>query len=493
MTNRPLFSGVPARAILALILAFGFCIRAATFHSPLFDHHGWRQTDTASIARAFAEERYSILYPQVLWRGASPTGYVETGLELHAFLVASIAKLSHFKAEIGRLLSSVWFIASCALVFVFTRRRYGAGPGLFAAYLYAFGFPLMLFMERAFMNEALLVCLSLTAIVAAQRYLGSGKEAGADPGGMRTWTAFAIVLGATALVGAIKFPYLIVLAPIAGLFIERDGARAFGRWDLWAVALFSIGMAALWYRHAHQLGMESGLTFGTTDKAFSRELVFSTHLYRMVALRTIRDIIGPFGLIGIVTGAYLAWRHRRWCEGLALVSFPLYVILVAGGNVRHNYYQIAIVPMAAPLAAMGLLHVIDRVPRLRRAYSTAVATILILVAVSTTVRLASFHSWFEVPVSDVLLCSALPEHLSSPADRVAVVGTGDPRFLFCLNRKGWLLDNLDASQAGLERAWREGARVALVFPQHLDALAGFLSAHADPIDVPGDVRAYRLR
>src|SRR5262245_9041831 len=158
-------------ALLALILTIGFCVRAATFQIPLFDMHGWRQADTAAIARAFATERYNILYPQVDWRGDAPTGYVETGLELQAFLVASIAKLSTFKVEIGRVLSALEFLLSCYLVWIFTRRRYGLRAGLFAAYLYAFGFPLMLFMERAFMNEALLVCLSLVSLVSAQRYL----------------------------------------------------------------------------------------------------------------------------------------------------------------------------------------------------------------------------------------------------------------------------------------------------------------------------------
>jgi hypothetical protein len=73
------------------------------------------------------------------------------------------------------------------------------------------------------------------------------------------------------------------------------------------------------------------------------------------------------------------------------------------------------------------------------------------------------------------------------------VGSGDPRFLFCLNRKGWLLDNVEANEGRLQTAWQEGARVALVFPRYADAVSGFLRDHAEPIDVPGDIRAYTLR
>ena len=57
------------RLILAFLLLFGFCARAATFKSPLLDHHSWRQADTAAIARNFAREQFNIFYPQVDWRG----------------------------------------------------------------------------------------------------------------------------------------------------------------------------------------------------------------------------------------------------------------------------------------------------------------------------------------------------------------------------------------------------------------------------------------
>ena len=409
MGDDPLFSRLSPRAALALILTFGFCVRVATFQSPILDHHAWRQADTAAISRAFVNERYNILYPQVDWRGAADTGYVETGLELHAFLVATIAKLSGFKPEIGRLLSSIFFLLSCRLVWAFTRRRYGAGPGLLAAYLYAFGFPLMLFMERAFMNEALLVCLSLASLVSAQRYLDDAPDAAGRRDFRARGLALAWLFLSTALAGAVKFPYLIVLAPVCGLFIERYGRGALTRPEPWAVSVFAIGMAALWYQHAHLLGQQSGLSFGTFDKTFRADLVLSERFYRMVGQRIFRDILGPIGLLGMVSGAAYAWRHRRWCEGLGLLAFLAYVFLVAQGNLSHDYYQLAMMPVAATLVAIGLLDIIDHAPPLRRAYATSVTTLLILVALATTIRSASFHSWYTVPRDEQSVCELVPK------------------------------------------------------------------------------------
>ena len=82
--------------IVGFVLLFGFCARAATYKSPLLDHHAWRQSDTASIARNFYRDRLNVLYPQIDQRGSQEFGYVETGLELFAFIVALLAKLVGF-------------------------------------------------------------------------------------------------------------------------------------------------------------------------------------------------------------------------------------------------------------------------------------------------------------------------------------------------------------------------------------------------------------
>jgi hypothetical protein len=53
----------PVRFAVFWILLFGFCVRAQTVRTPLFDHHNWRQADTAQIARNFWRERFNPLFP----------------------------------------------------------------------------------------------------------------------------------------------------------------------------------------------------------------------------------------------------------------------------------------------------------------------------------------------------------------------------------------------------------------------------------------------
>jgi hypothetical protein len=69
--------------------AVGLVLRLHGIHAPLLDHPGWRQGDTAAIARNFALIRYNIFFPQVEYNGAPPN-YVELELQIVPFLAATI-------------------------------------------------------------------------------------------------------------------------------------------------------------------------------------------------------------------------------------------------------------------------------------------------------------------------------------------------------------------------------------------------------------------
>jgi 4-amino-4-deoxy-L-arabinose transferase-like glycosyltransferase len=438
-------------SLLGLVVLFGLFARAASYKAPLLDHHAWRQADTASIARNFARERFNPLYPQVDWRGARAEGYVETGFEAFAFIVAGVSKLTGFRTEIGRLLSALLFVASGLMVWRLARRRYGDEAGLVAAFCHAFAFPLLLFIERAFMNESMLICLSLASLLAAQRYLECGSKG-----------ALAALVAATSLIAVIKVPYLIVWAPIAGLFVERDGLRAFRRWELALIGAVNLGVAFAWYWHAHQLGAASGLSFGLTDKLFDAGTVLSLDFPLTLLDRMVRDILEPIGLVAVAVGGWHAVRQRRHCETFGLLGFAAYLVIVGVGNRHHDYYQLALMPVASLLAAPGMIVLSHRFGcgvEVRR--ERALVLLLGAAALCTFVRLASAHSWFEYSPDDVTMCAAIGRE-TAPEDRVVFVGDNNPQLLHCADRKGWLLSSAESTEARVREALEGGARVVVL-------------------------------
>ena len=445
---------VHVRLALLAILTVGLAARAATYRSPLFDFHSWRQADTATIARNFATERFNPLYPQVDSRGAQAHGFVETGFELHAFAVAALSKAFGFSTELGRLLNVALFPIAALLLFGFVRLRYGDLTAVTAAFIYSVGLPLTLFIDRAFMNESVLTLLSITCLWAAQSYCSRAR--GRD---------LVLLVIASALIAVVKPTYLIVCAPVAGLFLERFGKAALLRWELWLTAIVVVVCGLLWFRHARNISELTGLSFGLSDKLLDSEILLSLEYPFKIARRLVKDVIGLVGTFFVPVGLAIALRRGKLAELLGVLSFAAYLIVVTVGNFHHNYYQLPIVPVATVLTALGIVGAVTaRSQRNRwwRENSVRVyAAVLWVAAISTFVRSVSAHNWYEIDRGRLRLCDDL-RPLLTDSDRLVFVNDQSPDMLFCLNRKGWLLNEHESSAQNLRRIGEAGGSVVVV-------------------------------
>ncbi|MDP9104520.1 MAG: glycosyltransferase family 39 protein, partial [Candidatus Eremiobacteraeota bacterium] len=105
---------------VAAFTAIGALLRCKGIHDPIFDHPGWRQGDTAAIARNFAQLQYNIFFPQTDYNGPPPN-YVELELQIVPFLAATAYKLVGVHEVIGRLISLAFGIATIPVVAAFSR------------------------------------------------------------------------------------------------------------------------------------------------------------------------------------------------------------------------------------------------------------------------------------------------------------------------------------------------------------------------------------
>jgi hypothetical protein len=457
------------RLLFLFLVVLGFLTRASLTKSPLLDHHGWRQADTASIARNFFRDEFNILHPQVDWRGTLSKGYVATGLELHAYLVAALAFVIGFRVSHGRLLSCVWFLVSATLLHRFLRDRYGGMTALAGTGAYVFGFPLVMYMDRTFMNEPLLLMLTFLSYRAAQRHVATDA-----------WSSYGAMAVATTLLAVIKAPYLVVWGGVLGLFAERFGWRTFRLWRVLAVVGVNLVAVATWYSYAHTLGNHTGLSFGLDDKLYDPAVVWSLNFWVVLIQRLGKDVLGPVGLIALVWGAVVAIRSHRRFEPAALGGAVVYFVAVAKGNLVHDYYQLPIVPVGAVLVALGLVAIATKAGRGDVNREAAVLTAaMLMMAASTFLR--TYNSWYGYAWEKTQVC-AEGGRLMMPADRLLLIGDGNPELMFCLDRPGWLSapESLDAARLDTLRG--QGASVVLI-PSTLEnpAVLEWLAAHARPL------------
>jgi hypothetical protein len=440
--------------VLTLLLVVGFLARGSTFASPLLDLHSWRQGDTASISRNFVRDGLNPLQPRVDHIGPGGSSRALTGLELHAWLVALASALrGTFEPEVGRLLSSIYFAVSALLLWSLAVRRYGEGAALAGTIVYAFGFPLLFFFERAFTNEALLVLLSLASLHQAQRYV-EGRRRLALAG-----TGVSLVL-----IAVIKPTYLIVLAPVAGMFVERRGWRGLLAWELLAGSVVSVAAVGLWFSQAHAAVGPSGVSFGLVDKLTDWSIVTSSRYWFVIGRRLLKDVLGPLGLVAYVVGIVAATRNGRRMEVFGCAGVLVYLIVVAVGNAVHNYYQLAVMPAAAPTIALGVWTLVAGRVRPDDAVARTWARLALVatIAISTSLmRFSGSHSWFAVDWTKEHACHELPK-VVAPGETLVFAGYNSPDILFCSDRRGWLLAPHESTAEAIAAARQRGAAVLVV-------------------------------
>jgi hypothetical protein len=416
------------RWVLLFSITLGFMARMATFQVPLFDHHSWRQADGATIARNFYREGLHPLRPSIDGRGEAADGTVATGLELHALIFAAVSRLTGYSDMVGRVVSALCFPLSALLLWSFCRRRYGEDAGLIAAFVYSLGLPLVVYAERSVWNEPVLLLLSMAALASAEAYGVSARPV----------RLLALVLSLS-LLGAVKPQWLIMLAPVLGLWLERHGWRVLARWETWLVVIVPCAAAGFFLWNMHEIAQRTQLTFGAADKLFQREdMIF--HYVFVITRRMVRDIFGPIGVAALIVGLVRLVKQGRRAEIAAVLACLVYLVAVSHGNRRHDYYQLALVPACMMAIPTGILAIAQWArQRLPDAWTVQriTVTLLWLMLLSCFIRSVSFHSWYEVDQDKLRFCSILRPQLA-PGELVVFADYTSPDLLYCLDRRGWL-------------------------------------------------------
>lgn len=231
-----------AVAILFLALA----LRLYRIDAPFVDAHSWRQVTNADIARLWAEGPIDFFYPSVSWGG--PDGRVGLEFPLLQWLIALAWRLVGISNAAARLVTVAFSLVTVWLTYRLGARLFGTPAGRAAAFLMAVS-PSLVYFGRAPLSDTPMLTFSVAAVLGYVAYAQTGRR------------SFAL-LGAVslALAGLVKVPAVLVFGPVIWVGILSRGRHVWR--DPWYVAapLGALGAIALWYLHADQIYLETGLT-----------------------------------------------------------------------------------------------------------------------------------------------------------------------------------------------------------------------------------------
>ncbi|GAC1584497.1 MAG: glycosyltransferase family 39 protein [Candidatus Velthaea sp.] len=441
---------------LAAIVAFGALLRLKGIHSPLLDHPGWRQGDTAAIARNFATLQYNIFYPQTDYNGPPPN-YVELELQIVPFLAATLYKIFGVHEIFGRLISLLFGLGTILVVGMFARRLFRSSlAGLAAAAIYAV-LPGSVYYAHTFMPDTAMVFFLTAAIYASARYFYDEDE--------RSWRGFAAASLLLMMAFLAKPVALVAIFPVAAASIARFGLLGTLRrpqtYALLAVAFIPLAIYgkivsahAEWHwasgimqKHvipSLRAALTSGPAFAAKFANFRLGLGMLWHI-----------MLGPIGFLLLVAGLLVPMRRREASIVYAWLSGALVYIFVVVTVERVDYYTYLVLPLAA-LAGGNL---VSRLWLWARPYPQRSGALilagLLFAALGYTARsiVAPYYAYSK---ANFAAAKALDATLDKNA--LIVMGHYDPSILYYINRKGWEEDPYLWTPFDEQSAIRKGAR-----------------------------------
>jgi hypothetical protein len=134
-------------------------------------------------------------------------------------------------------------------------------------------------------------------------------------------------------------------------------------------------------------------------------------------------ILGYWGLVPLGFGLVT----RDWVARLWLAGALLYLIIVATGNVQHDYYQILLLPVISIYVARGFVYLF------RQSFLLSFISFVFMIAFSWfTIRT---YYWINHP--EIVEAGREADKLLPPDARVIASYNGDTTFLYQTNRQGW--------------------------------------------------------
>ena len=430
--------------LLSAILVAAFIARLYRFDNPIADWHSWRQVDTSAVSRNFVKQGFDVLRPRYddiskIQTGVpNPEGYrfvefpIYNALQAGAYIVFDYFTLE----EWGRLVTILFSLSGVAFLYLIVRRKSDSVVALLAAFFYAF-LPYSIYFGRTILPDPAMTATILGGIYFFDLWVEESIKYKVFSIKYLLFFALAVVFTASAL---LLKPFAVFFTlPMIYLVYEKFGFWFVKKWQLWLFLCLSVLPLIVWrsWIQNYPEGIPASSWLFNGDSIRFKGAFF----YWIFADRIGRLILGYWGLAIFVIGilANSKKQHLKK-QGLFFYSFLLssflYLVVVAKGNVQHDYYQILIVPSLALFLGLGarmlfyppkefILPIVGR-------GMLAVCTVFTFLFGWYFVR-----DFFNINNSAIVEAGDIANaKLPQDAKVIAPYG-GDTTLLYYVNRKGW--------------------------------------------------------
>jgi uncharacterized membrane protein len=427
---------------LGFVLLVGFLFRLYRIDNPVLDWHAFRQADTASVTARYVEEGIDLLRPRYhdlsnIQSGQdNPEGYrmVEFPI-INAFIAIIVRALPQLDLVITSRFMAVLFSIGTALSLYWLVKQLSSHPlALLSTTFFCF-LPFSIFYGRVVLPEPFYLFFSTFSLATFTAYLSTQKKV--------HWLLATISLALALLLK----PFALFLAPVYLTLILIQNKTALRHLSTYLSPFLACIPLFLWRNWIANFpeGIPDSLWLYNSDK-----IRFRPAWFRWLFWERISKLIGGY-LAPVLLLSNLLARDKLLSLVVSWwISIILFFSVIATGNVRHDYYQVLIIPALSLSLARGVLLL---QPVLQKLISTRVNSpkkISVIVLTSLCLLMSIFswlqlHGYYNVNHWEYQRAGQTAD-LLLPPDALVIAPTygGDTMLLFQTKRFGWPLGyNID--------------------------------------------------
>lgn len=423
-------------AFLLGILITGFILRLYRFDNPIADWHSWRQADTSSVSREFAENGFDILHPKFHDLSNVPSGIDNPkGYRFVEFPIYNIFQAVFFVAfhfftleEWGRLITIFSSLSSSVFIFLILRKHQGEFAGLLGAFFFAV-LPYNVFYGRTILPDP-----STAAAILAGIYFFDEWTEKAQKTNFKSLLFFTLSIVFTAAAFLLKPFALFFTLPMIFLAFNRFEKKVFLNPYLWVFAILTVLPFASWRIWMMQFpeGIPvSSWLFNEGNIRFK-----GAYFNWIFAERVGKLILGYFGIGILICGFLTKIKKDSVFIYAFLLSSLIYLVVIARGNVQHDYYQILIMPTICIFLGLGG----DFLMNPARQFSFRFTGHLVFAVCAFLAFLFSWYhirDYFNINNQSIITAGRAVDRITPKDAQVIANYEGDTTFLYQTRRKGW--------------------------------------------------------
>lgn len=430
-----------AKAMILMITAVAVFARLYGVGNPIADWHSWRQNDTAAVARNFGKFGFDPFHPRfddlsnIPSGKDNPMGWRMVEFPLYQSLAWGLSTIAPgVPIEIIlRLVTITASVGTLVLIYLLLSSAVGLLAATIGALVYAV-LPYSVFFGRIILPEPFMMFWAVLSVYLLFR-LGDNKGEKGSSVSKNEWGLIVGSATAAAIALLVKPTAVFLLLPVPYLLWRRFGISLYLLIGLCMYSLISL--FPLWWWRGWILQFPEGIPvyawlFNEGNIRFK-----GAWFYWLFAKRLGELMLGYWGLIPFGIGGLLATPEK---EGLLFrlwaIGTLLYMIVIARGNVQHDYYQILLLPIIAVYAGKGFAFLLTN-----KVFSRAVSWQL--TAVSFLMMLAfswyTIRSYYWINRPEIVEAGREADRLLPKDAKVIAPYNGDTTFLYQTNRQGWPL------------------------------------------------------